>query len=279
MTVFLIGTCGSIIEESEQRHLEYANQNYRFKYQGDFAEKDEETGWHHFELRQFDSKIGRWLSVDPARQFASPYVGVGNNPINGVDPDGAFWDPDKNGNLVAEEGDNASTLAEFLDISIEEASGIFYDYSNWDGNALKGGLENIVGHTLTLDNVYTRSIIEAYADEDFDLSRNYNCWGATYCGIHERYFVNMGHASDFDKFLRAKFQNVTEQNMVFGKTAIRFAKIGGYDKKRFDEDVVQGTVSRNIHDIGGTSHAAVFYGKNKAGEIYVYTKNVPYNVK
>jgi RHS repeat-associated protein len=61
---------------------------YRFGYQGQYAEKDEETGWNHFELRQYDAVIGRWLSVDPYRQYHSPYVGMGNNPVNGVDPDG-----------------------------------------------------------------------------------------------------------------------------------------------------------------------------------------------
>jgi hypothetical protein len=34
--------------------------------------------------------LGRWLSVDPKNQFASPYVGMGNNPVMGIDPDGQF---------------------------------------------------------------------------------------------------------------------------------------------------------------------------------------------
>jgi hypothetical protein len=34
--------------------------------------------------------LARWLSVDPKNQFASPYVGMGNNPVMGVDPDGQF---------------------------------------------------------------------------------------------------------------------------------------------------------------------------------------------
>ncbi|MDW3196099.1 MAG: RHS repeat-associated core domain-containing protein [Cytophagales bacterium] len=62
----------------------------RFGYQGDFAEFDEETGLNYFEARFYDSKIGRWLIVDPARQFASPYLSMGNNPISRIDPDGAF---------------------------------------------------------------------------------------------------------------------------------------------------------------------------------------------
>ncbi len=63
----------------------------RFGYQGDFAEEDGETNFNFFEARVFDPVIGRWMAVDPARQFASGYVGMGNNPVNGVDPDGEDW--------------------------------------------------------------------------------------------------------------------------------------------------------------------------------------------
>ena len=47
-----------------------------------------ESGWSHFEAREYDPVIGRWLVPDPARQFSSPYNGMGNNPIKAVDPDG-----------------------------------------------------------------------------------------------------------------------------------------------------------------------------------------------
>ncbi|BDC98757.1 RHS repeat-associated core domain-containing protein [Persicobacter psychrovividus] len=63
----------------------------RFGYQGDFAEEDGETNFNFFEARVFDPVIGRWMVVDPARQFASGYVGMGNNPVNGVGPDGEDW--------------------------------------------------------------------------------------------------------------------------------------------------------------------------------------------
>ncbi len=71
--------------------------DYRFGYQGQFSEKDNETGWNSFEARMWDARIGRWLTTDPARQFASPYLGMGNNPVIGIDPDGewvkgaGFW--------------------------------------------------------------------------------------------------------------------------------------------------------------------------------------------
>ncbi|MBX2916279.1 MAG: hypothetical protein KF856_13495 [Cyclobacteriaceae bacterium] len=72
----------------EQRTPE--NDTYRYGYQGNFSEHDEETNWNHFELREWDATIGRWLVPDPARQHYSPYVGMGNNPVSGVDPDGGW---------------------------------------------------------------------------------------------------------------------------------------------------------------------------------------------
>ncbi len=70
---------------------EITRESYRHGYQGKFAEKDEETGWNHFELREYDPMIGRWMAKDPAGQYFSPYVGMGNNPVNGVDQDGGFF--------------------------------------------------------------------------------------------------------------------------------------------------------------------------------------------
>ncbi len=61
---------------------------YRYAFQG--QEKDPETGKEAFELRLWDARIGRWLTTDPSGQYASPYLGMGNNPINRIDPDGGF---------------------------------------------------------------------------------------------------------------------------------------------------------------------------------------------
>lgn len=48
-------------------------------------------GWHDFHARQYDAALGRWLAIDPAEQFASPYLAMGNNPVLGIDRDGRFW--------------------------------------------------------------------------------------------------------------------------------------------------------------------------------------------
>lgn len=60
--------------------------NYRYAFQG--QEKDGETGMEAFELRLWDARLGRWLTVDPQQQYPSPYLGMGNNPISRIDPDG-----------------------------------------------------------------------------------------------------------------------------------------------------------------------------------------------
>ncbi|WP_123877500.1 RHS repeat-associated core domain-containing protein [Flagellimonas maritima] len=84
---------------------------YRYGYQGQYAEKDEETGLNAFELRMYDPRIMRWLSPDPYGQYKSPYIGMGNDPVNRVDPDGGMDCPNppcQNGNSITE----GFTLAE-----------------------------------------------------------------------------------------------------------------------------------------------------------------------
>lgn len=71
--------------------------NYRYAFQG--QEKDPETGMEAFELRLWDGRLGRWLTVDPYGQYFSPYLGMGNNPISRIDPDGgADGEPEGNCN-------------------------------------------------------------------------------------------------------------------------------------------------------------------------------------
>lgn len=54
------------------------------------------------EFRQYDSRLGRWLSIDPLAlhfPWQSPYVGLDNNPIKLMDPNGdsTFVSKNKNG--------------------------------------------------------------------------------------------------------------------------------------------------------------------------------------
>ncbi len=65
-------------------------QNYsRYNtFQGEYAEREPETGLGQFEVRNYSSIVGRWLNVDPNKQHNSPYLAMRNNPISFVDPDG-----------------------------------------------------------------------------------------------------------------------------------------------------------------------------------------------
>ena len=68
-----------------------SNPDDLYKFTG--KERDIETGYDYFGARFYDSRIGRWLSVDPlADKYPgwSPYNYTMNNPLRFVDPDGRF---------------------------------------------------------------------------------------------------------------------------------------------------------------------------------------------
>jgi RHS repeat-associated protein len=60
-----------------------------FLFQG--KELEDKTGLHDFHARQYDAALGRWFATDPAGQYGSPYLGMGNNPVNGTDPSGEWF--------------------------------------------------------------------------------------------------------------------------------------------------------------------------------------------
>ncbi len=69
---------------------EITQDDHRWGYQGEYAEKDSVTGWNRFQLRMYDPRIGRWLTPDPYKQYNSPYSGMGNMPSFNVDKNGGF---------------------------------------------------------------------------------------------------------------------------------------------------------------------------------------------
>lgn len=62
---------------------------YQRGYQGEFAESNMEN-FVSFDLRQYDPRLGRWISPDPMGQFHSAYLAMANNPVNQIDPTGGF---------------------------------------------------------------------------------------------------------------------------------------------------------------------------------------------
>ncbi len=68
----------------------YGAPNNNYLYQGDFSDFDDDLDWNDFELRSYDPQIGRALQNDPYDQFASGYVGMGNDTVNNIDPSGGW---------------------------------------------------------------------------------------------------------------------------------------------------------------------------------------------
>lgn len=70
--------------------------SYRYGYNKGSEKDDEISGaGNHFTTfwREGDTRLMTWWSPDPYHQFASPYNYMGNNPINGNDPNGSwFWE-------------------------------------------------------------------------------------------------------------------------------------------------------------------------------------------
>ena len=71
--------------ELESRTFQLNEGEYKFT----SKERDEESGYDYFGARYYDSRIGRWGSVDPLfeKQFdKNPFVYCSNNPIKYIDP-------------------------------------------------------------------------------------------------------------------------------------------------------------------------------------------------
>lgn len=124
--------------------------NY-YNYQGDNCEHEPETGYDEFDLRFYDPTIGRWLAADPYEEFGSPYVGMGNDPVNVTD---------ENGGSV----DNAGLTGALIGaiVGITTTSCILNKNDNHDN--LQRGLWMLAGAFAVADLGY--GITETWIDKD-----------------------------------------------------------------------------------------------------------------
>ncbi|QMU65485.1 MAG: hypothetical protein GKR88_15120 [Flavobacteriaceae bacterium] len=122
---------------------------YRYAYQG--QEKDPETGKEAFQLRLWDSRIGRWLNTDPAGQHASPYLGMSNNSIVRVDPDGGwdwvkgedgiYWDPNATNQQTTKAGET------YIGASLSDVKSYLNDnLKGLDWFKFKIGITNVLSY-------------------------------------------------------------------------------------------------------------------------------------
>jgi RHS repeat-associated protein len=146
------GVWGDVIREQKTDESVY-----RYGYQGQFAEKDGETGWSHFELREYDPVIGRWTAVDPENQFYSPYVGMGNNPINGIDKDGSFFLDkfliDNEGNVILQEVTNDKYHSFYNEdgrLLFTTSIALNEEYNLWGENHTRTYFNELIGAIQTI---------------------------------------------------------------------------------------------------------------------------------
>ena len=69
-------------------------QDNKFLYNGKEFEDEFGLDLYHYGVRYYDPQLGKWLQIDPADEFYSPYVYCHNDPVNFVDPDGSEEIPD-----------------------------------------------------------------------------------------------------------------------------------------------------------------------------------------
>ena len=242
-------------------------------------EKDSETGFSYFGARYLEHEMmSMWLSVDPMADkypSISPYAYCAWNPVKLVDPDGnQTWKPDSDGNLIAEQGDNAVTLAKFLSTTVENAQNLLSE------QGLPTSGEVAKGSKLTLNNVFTRSIqaakdgkVACLTDEQIaeqtlgmnsnqykkwvqqwfsDKSDKYNCWGSAIAGSQGNEIAGgcgIETLKEYVQRLNEGFSPVTQDDVIFGKTVVSFS--------------LEGRIT----------HGAVYYGTDNDGAVYVFTKN------
>ncbi len=60
------------------------------QYTGKERQREGGLEWADFGARHYDAQLGRWHAQDPAAQYNSPYLAMGNSPVVNVDPDGRF---------------------------------------------------------------------------------------------------------------------------------------------------------------------------------------------
>lgn len=154
--------------------------SYRYAFQG--QELDSETGKEAFELRLWDGRIGRWLTTDPAGEFFSPYLGMGNRPTVAVDPDGGDIIILTDSQSVDPLGDNGDSLGHAAILIGSKETGWRYVSMNGTGAdsakplgiALDSDLGDTKGQNLFSAGLTAEEVIVIIQKSNLEAHHNYD---------------------------------------------------------------------------------------------------------
>jgi RHS repeat-associated protein len=190
-------------------------------------EKDGETNFTNFELRQYDPRLGRWFNPDPMGQFYSPYLAMGNNPISMTDPTGGasneFNQDEYEANLRFDYGGAGWFGGEFSGNyqhgggsgGSHTASGGFYSNSQMSYDAMKlyytqNHIEGKTGHA-------SATVGKPYKDEESGLYTQQtgytwtSSFGSSYWGL-----VGPGGTDPYNVVTSDQFKRTVTKGMPFG---------------------------------------------------------------
>lgn len=236
---------------------EYVDGDGGDRYLSTAHERDKETGLDYRGARYYDSDIARFLSIDPwAAKYPgwNPYNYVVGNPLIFIDPTGkgVEWKPTvKDGfiRLLRETGDNAETLADYLDVDQEAANEL------WNARCEDG---SIYLNTTVVPNIdIIMSAISEYtkSPDNYDGGRNYDCHESSFSLLTSNYIDYNNEIQGFQlstKLNSKNFVDVSEKpsDYIFAKTLIRFG-----------------------NSAGNTKHSATYLGTSSDGTIFTWSKN------
>lgn len=213
--------------------------SYRYAFQG--QEKDIETDKEAFELRLWDSRIGRWLTTDPAGQYSSPYLGMGNNPINGTDSDGGFFNPvfGSDGTYLGNTKEGFVGLPIIYDgyvpfdkVSAEDLTGAQFGgtYLDWDFNASsRDKIEAYIVNYKTDDGLNIDDYIVKIQSVR-GVGYNYDATGVTTDDLTIRRGTNLNGRSVADEHFEPTVENLRSLINGHEVTAHVILDIGGGDE-------------------------------------------------